>query len=174
MGPNVSLSITLREVYSFSHRGVFAKHAFTDTGEYQGATFTEMVNFHKGRLRQAFACPSASCIAFVAFETIPRLDEAEAILQALDDLKSEVPRQPPAYLSFVFTPESQSCLPWQGSTPKQALDVIRTHAERPKSWPIAGVGINCTKPTLMSKVVGEFNAAAKSRKLSLFVSVTRY
>ncbi|CAO1615385.1 unnamed protein product [Sympodiomycopsis kandeliae] len=117
----------------------------------------ELKEFHLKRLYQAFSQPSSDAIDCIAFETIPRLDEALAILKALEDLaKSELfnsRRRPPAYLSFVFPPDTNGFLPWLNDTPQRAgpSEIIHLLATQSPigSWPITGIGINCTKPCLL-------------------------
>lgn len=120
------------------------------------------------------SCASASAIDIFAFETIPRLDEAEAILQALEGLSQErkAAHRPPAYLSFVFPPDCDGRLPWQASRPVDVIDLLSRHASLANSWPVLGVGVNCTKLALMDRVVKELNTAAGNygTQSALFVS----
>ncbi|CAO1620344.1 unnamed protein product [Parajaminaea phylloscopi] len=147
------------------------------TGDYLGATFDDMVTFHQHRLLQALTCPSAAAIDLIAFETLPRLDEAEAILTALAAIQSsgQVSRRPPAYLSFVFPPDCDGCLPWKNSRPADIAALMSRSAVGASpgggAWPIVGLGVNCTKPVLMDKVVAELGAssASFSRSMALFL-----
>lgn len=159
------------------------------TGEYPDMTFEDLVSFHLHRLRQAASSPAFFAMKVLAFETIPRLDEAEAICEALNVFTSEYtssPRRygnspPPAYLSFVFPPEAKERLPWPAEQ-TSVDDIVKsiTQKKREISWPIAGIGINCTKPWIMEEVVPKLTEAVRLQreanteagdKLQLFVSI---
>lgn len=158
------------------------------TGDYsdgEGAlqpTLEELKEFHFHRLRQAFHQDSSDCIDIIAFETIPRLDEAQAILEALEEIdRTDLfarRGKPPAYLSFVFPPEVDGFLPFDAKTPqrKGPGDIVEliTTAHNLTAWPITGVGINCTKPTMLRPAALEMSRAlagrSQPRPLSLYVS----
>lgn len=106
----------------------------------------------------------SSDIDLIAFETIPRLDEAQAILDALELVVSEAPTatMPPAYLSFVF--EASGKLPGGRDGGEEILALLARHQGR---WPVVGMGVNCTKMPILEKVVRDL---AGDKGLHLFVS----
>lgn len=133
-----------------------------------------MTQFHLRRLR-VFTSDSKvwSQIDLIAFETIPRLDEAEAIKKALKILQEDISGanqidMKPAYLSFVF-PNGES-LPWKSQEQKtedQDEDemetilktVLNSTSISQNEWAILGVGINCTKPYYISSLSQRFKKA---------------
>lgn len=136
-----------------------------------------MADFHAHRLRQALTSPYFdSDVDLVAFETIPRLDEAQAILHALEAVAREQKAErklPAAYISFVFPPEADGQLPGNGGK-HGVKDVVSLIANQQHSkWPIAGLGVNCTKMFILEKVMrqlSEIDSSAGSNHLHLFVS----
>ena len=138
---------------------------------------TDMCNFHLGRL-QTFASHKATwdAIDVLTLETVPRQDEALAFRQALDQL--ELPQgadKKPVYISFAF-PDDKA-LPWPrkdesvsgsasrhtSSPDEQMVSLLRTVLDPAGSnWPIAGVGINCTKPYLLPVLVDRMTRALLS------------
>lgn len=152
------------------------------TGEYGPISHEQLVAFHRGRLVQASRCESFSSIDAIAFETIPRLDEAEAIFDALEALANAdgMPQSlPPTYISFVFPPEADGRLPYtvQGSHRSGVTEILQLFAARCQTsrWPVVGIGINCTKPRLMDRVARELMNAVQGeqtlrQRLFLFVS----
>lgn len=157
---------------------------YSEPGSSHQPSFAELEHFHLHRLRQALRSSVADKIDTIAFETIPRLDEAEAILSALKVLASEMGssqrRKPPAYISFVFPPESRGYLPWSSDSTsrKGPADIAQSicQAQSSLDWPIAGLGINCTKPTMLKLVAEELSRAVHDHgttpDLSLFVSIS--
>lgn len=159
------------------------------SGQGSQPTQAQLTSFHKRRLSQALRCPSFSrTIDLVAFETVPRLDEARAILAALGELAAEAAAEegahlPPAYISFVFPPDAGGRLPWppaegeaaaaadsgkdekDETSPGAALRLILEYARELKrkesshGWPAMGIGLNCTKPHLVAGVVREMSRA---------------
>lgn len=124
----------------------------------------------------------------IAFETIPRIDEADAILTALEELLQEDEGRrltksalPPVYISFVFPPETEGrFLPYPTTDDRTGLKRIVELIQKRKrglKWPIAGVGINCTKTNILKSTLEFFAQEAlqeprqlKEENLHLFVS----
>lgn len=162
----------------------------TDSGEYcsDGSPSTaesleqNLYQFHLDRLL-AFTSDRQIWrkIDMIAFETLPRLDEASCIFRALQRLnillseKRETHR-PPAYMSFVFPgSDAQSTSPQDQEDCLLPLpsDVAPAHIRRTcadiageletaakfGSWPLLGVGVNCTKPFRIAKIVRELRKA---------------
>ncbi|MGA7887008.1 MAG: homocysteine S-methyltransferase [Acidobacteriaceae bacterium] len=106
----------------------------------------ELTDFHAERLA-ALAEAGAGCIAF---ETIPSLEEAQAILRAL------------AYFP--------SLAAWISFTCRDAAHVahgepLRACAELLAGSPqIAAIGINCTAPALVTELIGEARRGSEDRK----------
>ena len=108
--------------------------------EYHGnynCSFNELVDFHSRRI----AVLAQTNADLLAFESIPSLEEAKAILVALrshPDL--------PVYLSF-------TC---RDGTHVSHGEILRTCAELLDKQPqVVGIGVNCTAPELIDSLVGE-------------------
>lgn len=161
-----------------------------DTGDYfvpdanlankSGApvTIEELEAFHYDRLQTIASNDVWSHVDLIAFETIPRLDEAIAIRRALKRLFSSF-QSKLSYASFVFPQGSR--LPWPRSPKKdevedmnELLEKVLGSDEQGRSSPLSGVGINCTKPKYLLNFVEDMTAALAHvqthRKPYLFVS----
>jgi homocysteine S-methyltransferase len=114
--------------------------------EYHGnydASFERLVDFHRRRI----AVLAETNADFLAFESIPSLEEARAIMSAL-----AAHPELPAYLSF---------------TCRDGLHV--SHGERLRDCgalldaqsQIIGVGVNCTSPELIASLIRELTAVTK-------------
>lgn len=113
--------------------------------------------------------PAWHHLDLLAFETVPRLDEAGAIRNALARLYSHTacPRKA-AYVSFVF-PDGQR-LPY----PRKAAHVnedmialIKASLGQGQGEAFDGIGINCTKPRFLSALVRRMSDAVESIAASL-------
>jgi len=108
--------------------------------EYHGnyrATFDEVVQFHAQRI-SVLATTGAD---FLAFETIPSLDEAGAILIALEE-NPDVP----AWISFTCRDEIHVA---HGEPLRDCGKLLDEHPQ------IIAVGINCTAPVLILPLLHE-------------------
>jgi homocysteine S-methyltransferase len=114
--------------------------------EYHGnydAPFEELVEFHRRRI----AVMAGTNADFLAFESLPSLEEAQAILAALRPYP-----ELPAYLSF---------------TCRDTVHV--SHGERLRDCgalldpqpQIIGIGVNCTRPELITSLIRELAAVTK-------------
>jgi homocysteine S-methyltransferase len=108
--------------------------------EYHGnytCSFDELVGFHSRRI----AVLAETDADLVAFESIPSLEEAKAILVALRSHPNL-----PVYLSF-------TC---RDGTHVSHGETMRTCAELLDKQPqVVGIGVNCTAPELIDSLVGE-------------------
>lgn len=107
---------------------------------------SELTEFHAERLAVLAAAGAAS----IAFETIPSLGEAQAILSALAGFPSLT-----AWVSFTCRDAAHVA---HGEPLRACAELL---ADSPQ---IAAVGINCTAPPLISDLIGEARRGAGDRK----------
>lgn len=141
----------------------------------------EMAEFHQRRIETFMRHPSWDKVGLLALETIPRVDEALAFRIALENICLACTEDgtranlKPVYLSFAF-PDDQR-LPWPardlpsrdddrtGSTEDEEMHWLVQIAVGPcvqgrtAKWPIAGFGINCTKPSHLTKLVERMSSS---------------
>ena len=137
-----------------------------------------MEDFHYQRLEAvARHAPSWECVDVIAFETIPRLDEAIAIRKALLRLFSKYDSKS-TFASFVFP--NGTNLPWPKEASKDLsldamLDKVIGTDEPGQASPFDGIGINCTKPWYLDDLVQRMTASLErcnvARSPYLYVSV---
>jgi homocysteine S-methyltransferase len=112
--------------------------------EYHGnyaCSFAELAEFHQRRI----AVLADTHADFLAFESIPSLEEAQAILAALrayPDL--------PAYLSFTCRDGSHVS---HGETLAACAELLD------KGPQVIAIGVNCTRPELIGSLIGELEKA---------------
>ncbi|KND87767.1 Homocysteine S-methyltransferase 1 [Tolypocladium ophioglossoides CBS 100239] len=110
--------------------------------------------WHLARMRLFAGVPELSSrVAYVALETIPRVDEIEAMRQALDSVPelSSVP----FWMSCLY-PGDAEALP-DGSTPEGAVRaMLDPNTSDAVPW---GVGINCTKVWKGDPLLRRYEAA---------------
>lgn len=125
--------------------------------EYSGAYDAEhdaedaLYRWHLGRLRmfqEADGGDLVSRLRFVAFETLPRLDEVRAVRRALFESGITVP----FWVSCVF-PREDEALP-DGSSVEQVVEAAVTPI--PGSANPWGIGVNCTKIHKLTGLVEGF------------------
>ncbi len=108
--------------------------------EYHGnyaCSFEELAGFHSRRI----AVLAETNADFLAFESIPSLQEAEAILTALDEYPDT-----PAYLSFTCS----------DGTHVSHGERLQACGELLEQFPqVIGIGVNCTRPELIGGLIGE-------------------
>lgn len=103
------------------------------------------------RLSLCAAPEVLSRIAYVACETIPRLDEIRAVRTAVAGFTSSTP----CWIACVFPGEGDR-LP-DGSTIDQVVEaMLFPDASKTQPW---GIGINCTKMHKMEHLIAKFEAA---------------
>ena len=110
--------------------------------EYHGnyaASFDELVGFHRRRI----AVIAETNADFLAFESIPSLEEAKAILTALHPY-SDVP----AYLSFTCKDGTRVS---HGETLRECAEFLDKQPQ------VIGIGVNCSRPDLISSLIGELS-----------------
>jgi len=111
-------------------------------GDY-GVSFDELVGFHRRRI----AVLAESNADFLAFESIPSREEAQAILFALRPYP-----EIPAYVSFTCRDGLHVS---HGEKLRECGDVLDVQPQ------IIGVGINCTRPEFIAGLIGELAAVTK-------------
>lgn len=121
-------------VASIGCYGAFLHDGSEYRGDY-GLSRDQLMDFHRGRLEVLIdAAPD-----IVAFETIPSLVEAEAILALLDELPDV-----PAWISFSCRNGTQVC---HG---EPFAECVRLAGE---SAQVVAVGVNCTPPGYISALL---------------------
>jgi homocysteine S-methyltransferase len=115
-----------------------------DGSEYRGrygVAHAALVDFHAARLRVLLdAGPD-----LLAIETVPDVDEAHAIVEALDVVGCEVP----AWLSFSCADAATTCA---GQPVEEAAALVRAAG-------LAAVGVNCTAPEHVGGLVARIRTA---------------
>src|SRR5664279_2500910 len=108
--------------------------------EYHGnyrASFEEVVQFHAKRV----SVLTSTTADFLAFETVPSLDEAGAILIALEEHPDV-----PAWISFTCRDEAHVA---HGERLRDCGRLLGKHPQ------VVAVGINCTAPALILPLLNE-------------------
>jgi homocysteine S-methyltransferase len=108
-----------------------------------GADFQQLVDFHRKRI----AVLAETNADFLAFESIPSREEAQAILAALRPYP-----EIPAYVSFTCRDRFHVS---HGERLRECGEVLDAQPQ------IIGVGINCTRPELIAGLIGELAAVTK-------------
>ncbi len=137
-----------RPVWIAASLGPFGA-ALHNGAEYHGRytiDVDELTEFHAERL-VPLAAAGAGCIAF---ETIPSLKEAQAILHALTRLPSLS-----AWVSFTCRDNAHVA---HGEPLRTCTELL---AGSPQ---VAAIGINCTAPELVTELIGEAQYGAGNRK----------
>lgn len=120
--------------------------ALHNGSEYHGnynIDFADLVRFHAERL----AVISTTAADFVAFESIPSLEEAEAIVEALHQYP-----QVHGWLSF-------TCKDAEHVSHGEKLAHIAEFLDRQKQ--VLAIGINCTQPKLILPLVAQLKQATR-------------
>ncbi|CAB5005070.1 MAG: homocysteine S-methyltransferase [Actinobacteria bacterium] len=110
-----------------------------DGSEYRGnygLTVDELKDFHRERLLTLISTKPD----FLAFETIPELNEARAYIELMAENKSDIPY----WLSFSCKSESEIC---SGESFADAVTLVSTTSTA------NAVGINCTAPHLVASLL---------------------
>ncbi|HVJ09645.1 MAG TPA: homocysteine S-methyltransferase [Acidisarcina sp.] len=114
--------------------------------EYHGnyaISFDQLVQFHAQRI----AILAGTNADFLAFETIPSLDEAGAILIALESHPGVA-----AWLSFTCTDQAHIA---HGERLSDCGRLLDGHPQ------VVAIGINCTAPALILPLLGELRPATR-------------
>ncbi len=102
-------------------------------------------------------------IDLVAFETLPRVDEIQAVRSTMELLST----QKPFWISAVF-PNEDDQLP-DGSEVIDVLEAMVAQTSKPisrLSIPMA-IGVNCTKVSKLRSLIQKFEIAAASMQIQL-------
>ena len=130
-----------------------------DGSEYRGrygVPHDRLVDFHVERLRVLIdAGPD-----LLAIETVPDVDEAWALVAALDDVRSDVP----AWLSFSCADDSTTCA---GQPIEDAVAVVTSSSR------LQAIGVNCTKPEHVGGLVARIRAAAPQLPVVVYPNAGR-
>ncbi|OJJ04879.1 hypothetical protein ASPVEDRAFT_137522 [Aspergillus versicolor CBS 583.65] len=128
------------------------------SGEYDAEHDSEeaLYQWHLSRLRlfrDAAGGDLLSRVQYVAFETLPRLDEVRAVRRAAWDAGVTAP----VWISCVF-PREDECLP-DGSSVEEVVDA----AVAPMRGGVVpwGIGVNCTKIQKLSGLVEKFGTCIR-------------
>ena len=108
--------------------------------EYHGnydCSFEELVGFHNRRI----AVLAGTNADFLAFESIPSLEEARAILAALQPYPDV-----PAYISFTCRDGTHVS---HGETLQECAELLDKQPQ------IIGIGVNCTRPELIGSLTSQ-------------------
>ena len=135
------------EYYSTSPRRIWIAASLGPYGamlhngaEYHGnyeCSYEELVGFHSRRI----AVLAETNADFLAFESIPSLEEARAILTALRPYADV-----PAYLSFTCRDGTHVS---HGETLRECAELLDGQPQ------IIGIGVNCTRPELIAGLIRE-------------------
>lgn len=121
------------------------------TGDYKGATDDEIYQFHMDRINTILQDNKYSNdAAILAFETIPRLQEAKVIAEILKHEK--IVQGIPAWVSFYAN--SDNLLP-DGNSVFDAVKLIASLNLNHTENAVCGVGFNCIQPGLLKPLINE-------------------
>ena len=122
--------------------------ALHNGAEYHGnyeCTHADLVQFHRERIEVLAAAAGIEAPDVFAFETLPSLDEAQAIGEALSPWPSAS-----AWFSFTCRDEQQV------AHGEFLGDCAKTVAEFPQT---IAIGVNCTLPAYIPALIGKLRAA---------------
>lgn len=120
--------------------------ALHDGSEYHGnytVSFADLVRFHAGRL----AVIATTEADFAAFESIPSLEEAEAIVEAL--------HQHPSVHGWI----SFTCKDEQHVSHGEKLAHCAEFLDRQQQ--VIAIGVNCTQPKFILPLIGEIKQSTR-------------
>ncbi len=115
------------------------------TGDY-ACSFAELVRFHRERIAVLAATRGAERPDVLAFETLPSLEEARALGEALEDW-------PELRAWFSFTCRDDRHV----AHGERLTDCAAVVAGLPQT---VAIGVNCTRPALVGKLIGELRKAS--------------
>jgi S-methylmethionine-dependent homocysteine/selenocysteine methylase len=126
-----------------------------DGSEYRGRygkSHDFLVDFHRERT----AVLVGANPDLLAIETIPDLDEAHALVEAMTDIDV------PAWLSFSCESESRTCA---GQPIEGAAELVAEHFD--------AIGINCTKPEFISGLIARIRRTAPQLPIVVYPNAGR-
>ena len=125
--------------------------ALHDGAEYHGnyrCSFAELVQFHRERIDAlAGARTAANTADLLAFETLPSLEEARAVGEALE-------AWPALSAWFTFTCKDEMHVA-HGELLRECAGVV---AKFPQT---IAIGVNCTQPAMLMPLIAELRAASE-------------
>lgn len=131
------------------------------SGKYDAehVTVEQLAAWHRKRIGVFFEGEGGKCweeVDYVAFETVPRIEEVWAVREVMGDVNSVVGKEGESgfWISCVF-PGEGSMLP-DGSS---VQDVVKAMLGREGGAVPMGVGINCTKIGKVEGLISEFEGA---------------
>jgi homocysteine S-methyltransferase len=140
---NQSLAATPRRIWIAASLGPYG--AMLHNGaEYHGnydCSFAELVGFHRRRI----AVLAETQADFLAFESIPSLQEAEATISALQPYPDVA-----AYVSFTCKDRAHVS---HGEELRECAELLDQQPQ------VIGIGINCTSPEMIGDLIGQLTQA---------------
>src|SRR3954469_3202551 len=124
--------------------------ALHNGAEYHGAydcTHAELVRFHRERIVPLGSANGIEAPDLLAFETLPSLEEAEAIGEALADWPEAA-----AWFSFTCPDEAHVA---HGETLRACADAVAAFPQT------VAIGVNCTLPAYIPALIRELRAASE-------------
>lgn len=163
IGSSVALADMARQQFLDAHRGTSRAPmvaasigpygaALHDGSEYTGdyaVSNVELRRFHERRL----ALLDRSGADLLACETIPNRREAEVLCDLLEEARL------PSWVSFCCRDERHI----SDGTPLR--DVCALFAEHPE---VRALGVNCTRPQFVARLIGEIRAAAPGKAVVVY------
>lgn len=123
------------------------------SGDYGSMTGSKLIDFHNNRLSVFLNNPDAwKEIDLLAFETLPRLNEIQAVRQVTSSIPLQ--QRKPYWISCVF-PGEENQLP-DGASIREVVTALLSGD--PQDPPFA-IGINCTKVQKLPVLIREFEEA---------------
>ena len=110
-----------------------------------GCAFADLVQFHRQRIDVLAAATGSQAPGLLAFETLPSLEEAQAIAEALQPW-------PDLAAWFSFTCRDVEHV----AHGELLLDCAAAVARLPQT---IAIGVNCTRPALISPLIAQLRAA---------------
>ena len=139
---SISAETTGRDAIVAASLGAYGA-SLHNGSEYHGnyaCTFEELVEFHRSRL-EVLAAMGEGGADILAFETIPSLEEARAIVSALEDYPSLR-----GWIAFTCRSGSEVA---HGEPIAECAALLDKHPQ------IVAVGLNCTAPSLVVPLLDE-------------------
>jgi homocysteine S-methyltransferase len=124
--------------------------ALHNGAEYHGnydCSYQELVEFHRERIAVLAEAEDVNVPDLLAFETLPSLEEAKAIQEALEPW-------PELSAWFTFTCPNEHHV----AHGERLVDCIYAVSESPQT---IAVGVNCTRPELIEALIGELRSASE-------------
>ncbi|KAJ3125911.1 Catalyzes methyl transfer from S-methylmethionine (SMM) to adenosyl-L-homocysteine (AdoMet) [Nowakowskiella sp. JEL0407] len=129
------------------------------TGDFGNFTNSQIYEFHKSRLQLFTQSPLSNQIDILAFETIPSLREARIISTILNETYAfgnfSLFSHAPAWISFSCKDDVFCC---GGDVFKECVEVVTDGCRR-----VVGVGVNCTNPVFVEKLVRDAKVVLDSK-----------